>query len=88
MSNGARLTAVVVVVAVAAVGLYFAFMAPSKKAATVPSTPAGALEGARQEAAKGFVVFGEKDAGHGVSELGLRNRGRSRDTTKLKVKGR
>ena len=35
MSNGARLTAVIVVVAVAAIGLYFAFMTPSKKDASV-----------------------------------------------------
>jgi nucleoid-associated protein YgaU len=35
MSNGARLTAVIVVVAVAAIGLYFAFMTPSKKDVSV-----------------------------------------------------
>ena len=35
MSNGARLTAVIVVVAVAAIGLYFAFMTPSTKDAPV-----------------------------------------------------
>ena len=35
MSNGARLTAVIVVVAVAAIGLYFAFMTPAKKDSAV-----------------------------------------------------
>jgi len=44
MSNGARLSAVIVVVAVAAIGLYFAFMTPSGPARTEnPKAPVDAL---------------------------------------------
>lgn len=44
MSNGARLSAVIVVVAVAAIGLYFAFMTPSSPARTEnPKAPVDAL---------------------------------------------
>ena len=44
MSNGARLSAVIVVVAVAAIGLYFAFMTPSGPARTEnPTAPVDAL---------------------------------------------
>ncbi|MCX5641311.1 MAG: LysM peptidoglycan-binding domain-containing protein [Planctomycetota bacterium] len=43
MSNGARLSAVIVVVAVAAIGLYFAFMTPSTKRTENPKAPVDAL---------------------------------------------
>ena len=44
MSNGARLSAVIVVVAVAAIGLYFAFMTPTGPARTEnPKAPVDAL---------------------------------------------
>lgn len=43
MSNGARLSAVIVVVAVAAIGLYFAFMTPSTPSTENPKAPVDAL---------------------------------------------
>lgn len=43
MSNGARLSAVIVVVAVAAIGLYFAFMTPTAKRTENPKAPVDAL---------------------------------------------
>ncbi len=43
MSNGARLTAVIVVVAVAAVGLYLAFVAPSKAPSADPLAANGSI---------------------------------------------
>lgn len=58
MSNGARIAALVVVVAVAAVGLYFAFMTPSPAPATAGAempvaldAPSGAAAGAPSQGA-------------------------------------
>ena len=44
MSNGARLGAVIVVVAVAAIGLYFAFMTPSGGTSAEPAAPTDPLK--------------------------------------------
>ena len=44
MSNGARLGAVIVVVAVASIGLYFAFMTPTGGKSAEPTAPTDPLK--------------------------------------------
>lgn len=65
MSNGARLTAVIVVVAVAAIGLYFAFMTPSKKDASVqdPLAADGSIAVSSNPGELGEIKPGEAGTG-------------------------
>jgi nucleoid-associated protein YgaU len=58
MSNGARLGAVIVVVAVASIGLYFAFMTPSGGTSADPAAPVDPLKS--PEAIGGDVAAGEQ----------------------------
>lgn len=57
MSNGARLGAVIVVVAVASIGLYFAFMTPSGGTSADPAAPVDPLKS--PEAIGGEVAAGD-----------------------------
>jgi nucleoid-associated protein YgaU len=58
MSNGARLGAVIVVVAVASIGLYFAFMTPSGGTPADPAAPVDPLKS--PEAIGGEVAAGDQ----------------------------
>jgi nucleoid-associated protein YgaU len=58
MSNGARLGAVIVVVAVASIGLYFAFMTPSGGTSADPAAPVDPLKS--PEAIGGEVAAGDQ----------------------------
>ena len=58
MSNGARLGAVIVVVAVASIGLYFAFMTPTGGTSADPAAPVDPLKS--PEAIGGDVAAGEQ----------------------------
>lgn len=58
MSNGARLGAVIVVVAVAAIGLYFAFMTPSGGTSAEPAAPVDPLKS--PEAIGGDAAAGDQ----------------------------
>ena len=58
MSNGARLGAVIVVVAVASIGLYFAFMTPSGGTSADPAAPIDPLKS--PEAIGGEVAAGDQ----------------------------
>ncbi|MFO0963281.1 MAG: LysM peptidoglycan-binding domain-containing protein [Phycisphaerales bacterium] len=59
MSNGARLTALFVVVAVAAVGLYLAFMTPAKPPHADPLASNGSIATPDREADLGKITLGD-----------------------------
>lgn len=68
MSNGARLTAVIVVVAVAAIGLYFAIMSPATPAQNEAAPAVGSLTEPNPAEGMGEIKGPEAlDAGAGAS---------------------